>query len=86
MLSGNSAAYKSTYTLKPLLSQNMVHFIPITKPGSNLEVWYYFTSSTELKSRSPLINDKGVFRTVPATPGLLITLRPYILLGSRTLI
>ena len=33
---GKSAAYKSKYTLIPLLSQNMIHFTPITKSGSKL--------------------------------------------------
>ena len=31
VLFGKSGAYKSKYTIKPLLSQNMVHFTPITK-------------------------------------------------------
>ena len=31
---GKSGAYKSKYSLKPLLRQNMVHFTSTTKSGS----------------------------------------------------
>ena len=48
VLFGKSAAYKSKYTLTPLLSQNILYFTPITNLMTTFEVWYYFTSSTSL--------------------------------------
>ena len=36
-----SAAYKSKYILKHLLSQNKVHFTKITKSGSKFEVCFF---------------------------------------------
>ena len=41
------------YALKPILSRNMVHFIPITKSEPTLSVGYYFTTLTDLMSSSP---------------------------------
>ena len=47
---GKSVAYKSKYTLKPLLSQNMEHLLE----ERSQRLTPRFTSSTELKSNSRL--------------------------------
>ena len=67
-----SDIYKSKYSIKPLLNQEMMHFIPTLMSAATLQVYYKFTHLTELKCSFPLyltvyiINLKYTWKTLKA--------------------